>query len=187
LPIYYVVGNHDHAASVQRVLMGRATATVPLHYETDIKGVQLVVVDSNGPATIPAGNITAEQLVWLEEICTRADDRPLLIATHHNVVPYGIPWLDGFMRTNNGEAFHDIVLQAKHRLRGVFHGHIHQCIDVVRDGVLYSAAASPWCQFSGYPTPDNTDITEDRTALPGFSVVSLTREQLYIRRHSFVV
>jgi 3',5'-cyclic-AMP phosphodiesterase len=186
-PIHYLVGNHDHAATLQRVLMNKAEPQSYFYDEMDINGVQILTLDSNGPGTVPAGNVTPEQLAWLEDRCTAKDDRPLLIAIHHNVVPYGIPWLDTFMRTINGEAMHNIVLKAKHRLRGVFHGHIHQHIDVVRDGILYSSTASSWCQFTGYPTPDNTEITPDRTALPGFSVVTLTREQLYIRRHTYRV
>lgn len=185
VPVYYVAGNHDSSAALQHILMQRENPLEALHGEFEINGVQLICVDSNGPAKIPAGNITPEQLAWLDKLCTAEDDRPLIIAVHHNIVPCGVPWLDDFMRTDNGEDFHNIVMKARHRLRGVFHGHIHQPIDIVRDGVLYSAAASPWCQFGAYPMPENTEITTDPAAQPGFSVVTLTHQQTYIRRHSF--
>lgn len=186
-PVYYVAGNHDSSAALQQVVMQHDPLLPHLHGDYAIRGVQLICVDSNGPAQVPAGNIPPQQLTWLEKLCAADDTRPLLIAVHHNIVPCGVPWLDDFMRTNNGEAFHEIVVKAKHRLRGVFHGHIHQPIDIVRDGVLYSAAASPWCQFGAFPMPDNIAVTADPIAQPGFSVVTITPEQTYIRRHTFTI
>jgi 3',5'-cyclic-AMP phosphodiesterase len=191
LPIYYVRGNHDSSADIQRILMGRDEVEVMpmLHYTFDVNGVQFVVLDSNDPTrvSVPAGFVSGDQLEWLEELCTADDPRPLVVAIHHNVIPSGAPWLDGYMRTANGEEVHRLLAKARDRLRGVFHGHIHQAIDQFRDGVLYSAAASPWCQFVGYPIPENTNITEDRVSLPGFSIVAITEDSTFIRRHSFRV
>lgn len=187
-PIYYLVGNHDHPEMLQRILLNRTQVQPHLNYEFEVNGVQIAVLDSKVPGSDhPAGYVTAEQLAWLEGICSAQDDRPLVIAVHHNVVKVEIPWLDDFMRMKNGEEFHQVVAKARHRVRGVFHGHIHQNIDVLRDGVLYSAAASPWCQFVVHPAPDNDRTTPDTTALPGYSIVSLTRTQTYIRRHTFRV
>jgi 3',5'-cyclic-AMP phosphodiesterase len=188
-PIYYVAGNHDHRETLQTALMRRDNLQVYPHYEVEINGVQLVCVDSNAnaPQDVPRGLVSDEQLDWLHQICVADDERPLVIAVHHHAVPVGSPWLDEYMRIQNGEEFHAIVRQARDRLRGVFHGHIHQNIDVLRDGVLYSAANSPWCSFMAYPTSDHTKTTPDNSILPGFSVVSITQDQTYIRRHSFRV
>jgi hypothetical protein len=79
------------------------------------------------------------------------------------------------------------VRQARDRLRGVFYGHIHQNISSMRDGVLYAAAASSWCQFYSYPIPENTKFAPDPITPPGFSVVSITDETTFIRRHTFEV
>jgi 3',5'-cyclic AMP phosphodiesterase CpdA len=184
-PVHYVAGNHDDTAAIQRVLMQRPAAAPYLYYELEINGVQLIVLDSNGPAELPAGHIPAAELDWLDALCSADDDRPLVIATHHNVVAVGVPWLDDYMRTNNGQALHEIILKARHRLRGVFHGHIHQAVDVLRDGVLYVSAASPWCQFASYPGMVHT--AADPLARPGYNVVTLTRTQTYIRRHTLAV
>lgn len=189
LPLYYVRGNHDSSADIQRILMGRDDVMPMLNYTFDVNGVQFIVLDSNDPSqvTVPAGFVSADQLAWLETLCTADDPRPLVVAIHHNVIPTGAPWLDGYMRTANGEDVHQILAKARDRLRGVFHGHIHQAIDQLRDGVLYSAAASAWCQFAAYPIPENTEVTEDRVSLPGFSVVAITKDSTYIRRHTFTV
>jgi 3',5'-cyclic-AMP phosphodiesterase len=131
------------------------------------------------------GRVSEEQLDWLDTLCSANDDRPMMIAVHHNVLPCGVPWLDEKMNIENGEEFHEIVRQARDRLRGVFHGHIHQNVDMLRDGVLYSACTSPWGRFQAYPDATSTSILDDSESLPGFSVVSITDNHTYIRRHTY--
>ena len=184
-PVYYLAGNHDEHQALQRDLIQTDNVVSPFHYEFESRGVQIVCVDSNGPAEVPAGNIIPEQLDWLDSICTADDERPLIIATHHNPLPVGVPWLDEWMRITNGEAFHQVILQARHRLCGVFHGHIHQNTSTYRDGVLYSSALSSWVQFHSYPGMTKTQ--GDTDARPGFSVVTLTQETTFIRRYWFDV
>lgn len=184
-PIFYVAGNHDHAVGLQTSLLNRAESELqyPLHYEYDIKGVQIVGIDSNGPATLPAGYVIPHQLDFLNRICSANDPRPLIVGIHHNVVKVGFDWLDNYMGTKNGDDVHAVLLQARHRLRGVFTGHIHQNLDVVQDGILYSSALSSWFQFIAYEGMEKTTI--DDVSLPGFSVVKLAKDQTLIRRYYF--
>lgn len=184
-PVYYIAGNHDDSAALQHHLLGRAEPRRSLHYALEINGVQIICVDSNGPADPPAGHITDYQLEWLAGLCEADDDRPLVVAVHHNILPVDIPWLDTYMRTRNGEQFHDILLRAKHRIRGVFHGHVHQNLDTLRDGILYSSTLSSWTQFHAWPGQTHTSV--DYGAEPGFSIVSISREQTFIRRHRFPI
>ncbi len=188
-PIHYLAGNHDDAVALQQQVMGKADAQEYLYYEFEVKGVQIVCLDSNGPhdPTRPSGSVTQEQLDWLDEICRADDPRPLVVAVHHNVLPMQVPWLDDWMRLENPDALHDILRQASERLRGVFHGHIHQNTEVFQDGVLYVAAASSWCQFISYPMPENERVAPDFLTPPGFSVVTVTDRAMSLRRHSFSV
>jgi len=187
IPIHYIAGNHDDNNGLQRHLMGRADEEIipNLHYEFEVNGVQVICVDSNGPAEVPAGYVPDEQLDWLDTLCTADDNRPLVIAVHHNPVPVGVPWLDNWMRITNGLDFHNIVKRASSRLVGVFHGHIHQQTTVYREGVMYSAAASPWTQFHSYPQMTHT--TSDDNARPGYSVVTVQKGQSFVRRYWFDV
>ncbi|MDQ7025043.1 MAG: metallophosphoesterase [Anaerolineae bacterium] len=190
-PIHYLVGNHDDAKAIQRVLMGRNAETIQdyLYYDFEVKEVHVVCLDSNGAHNpqYPSGTVTDEQLIWLNDICRSDDERPLVIAVHHNIIPTGVPWLDTWMRMENGEAFHDIVSQARARLCGVFFGHIHQNITTLRDGVMYVAASSSWCQFYSYPIPENTRHSPDIITNPGFNVVSISEQTTFIRRHTFAI
>lgn len=184
-PIYYLAGNHDDRDLLQRIMLDREPLT-PFDYQFETKGVQIVVVDSNGPAQQPAGSITSDQLARLEGICKDSEDqRPLVIAVHHNVVRTDIPWWDDFMRMTNGEDFHQAILPARHRLRGVFHGHVHQPTDTYRDGILYSGVASSWYQLHAWP--GQSDTQGDMNIIPGFNIVTVTPNQTFIRRHSFQV
>lgn len=184
-PVHYVAGNHDSSADLQRVMMGKNEPVAKLHYTFEVNGVQFAVVDSNGPAEPPRGFMTEGQLAWLREICEADDARPLVIATHHNPLATGVPWLDDFMAIQNGEAFHRALLPARGRLRGVFFGHVHQNLDIYRDGVLYCSALSPWTQYHAWPGLDET--MPDMGAEPGFSIVTIAREQTFIRRYRYAV
>lgn len=184
-PVYYVAGNHDHPAELQRILLGRSEILSPFHYEFEVNGVQIIVLDSNGPAEPPRGYITPEQLTWLHKLCARADTRPLVVAVHHNVVPIGSPWLDDYMRITNGEDLHRVLLSAKDRLRGIFFGHVHQGVSMYRDGLLYTSGLSSWSQFKAWP--GLTDTTHDVGAECGFNVVTITHNQTFIRHWRFRV
>jgi 3',5'-cyclic-AMP phosphodiesterase len=182
-PIYYMAGNHDNSKALQEIMLGSTEVLAPFDYQFEVKGIQFVVVDSNGMGKGPAGFVSVDQLARLHGICTAPDPRPLVVAVHHNVLPTGVPWWDGFMRLTNGEDFHKMLLPAQRRLRGVFHGHVHQGADTYRDGVLYSCVASSWYQIHAWP--GQTDTLADYQATPGFNVVTVTPAQTFVRRYQF--
>jgi Icc protein len=186
-PIYYLAGNHDDPHMLQHIMLRHGVDDVlsPFDYQFELKGIQIVAVDSNGPAQKPAGAVTKDQLARLDGIAKAQDSRPLVVAVHHNVLPNDSPWWDGFMRMTNGEEFHRALLPARERLRGVFHGHVHQCSDVYRDGILYSSVASSWYQLQCYP--GQTLTLADRGTPPGYSIAVVTPEQSFVRRHYFRV
>ena len=184
-PIYYLPGNHDGTALLQRVMLGRAPTT-PYDYEFEVKGVQILCIDSNQPvdADMPYSRLHDSQLEWLLARFTADDPRPLVVATHHNVLPVASPWLDDYMRMQNGEAFHRALLPARHRLLGVLHGHIHQNIQIVRDGIVYLSAASSWYQLDSYS--GQTETVHAPTAQPGFNVVTITdTPQMFVRQYAY--
>jgi Icc protein len=186
-PVYYVAGNHDHGPTLQATLGGIVAPAASYYYEREINGLQLLVLDSNGPAEPPRGYIPDEQLDWLRERTSAVDARPLIVAVHHHLLPVNVPWLDGTMRTTNGEAVHAALLPARERLRGVFFGHVHQPLEMLRDGILYASAASSWCQFHAYPDQAEDTTLADSNSRPGFSIVTVTRQQTYLRRCQFAV
>jgi 3',5'-cyclic-AMP phosphodiesterase len=184
-PVIYLPGNHDDVLAMQQRLLGQAEVRKPLYDTFEINGVQIVCLDSNGPVEPPRGYLHEEQLAWLRDLCSANDPRPLIVAVHHNPLPTGIPWLDDYMSIVNGEELHEALLPARDRLRGVFHGHIHQNVDILRDGILYTSALSSWCQFHAWP--GQVDTIPDAGAEPGFNVVTISHNQTFIRRCRFPI
>jgi 3',5'-cyclic AMP phosphodiesterase CpdA len=142
-------------------------------------------MDSNRPAPPYRGKISDEQLRWLSGLCSAPDERPLIVALHHPVLPMGSRAWDEVMNLIDGDAFHRALLPARDRIRGVFSGHVHQNTDIVRDGIPYFTGLSSWYQIENYP--NQTELTRETFSDPGFSVVLVTRDQLYVRRHTFMV
>lgn len=184
-PVHYLAGNHDDSRMMQRVLLQRDHVSPYYYYTFDVGGVQVICLDSTGPAKEPSGTIVHEQLQWLEAQCREPDVRPLVVAVHHNVLLLDIPWLDDYMRMTDGEALHQALLPARDRIRGVFGGHIHQNQQVLRDGILYVSALSSWYQLMSWPEQEKA--THDHESPLGYNVVTVTPEQTRIRQHYFLV
>ncbi|MCY4010273.1 MAG: metallophosphoesterase [Anaerolineaceae bacterium] len=186
-PLYYLAGNHDDPHMLQEILLGIPEPRLPYDQEFESCGVQILCLDSGrlGGDEAPAGRLTEAQLAWLRRKTYRKDPRPLLVFIHHNPLPQAdSPWLES-MRLQNGEDFHAALLPARERLRGVFYGHIHQAMQLQRDGILYCSAVSSWQTFRS--DPGESEMQFEMAARPGFNVVSLSAGLTAIRRHSFAV
>lgn len=180
-PVYYLAGNHDRADAIQKILMGRAPEFITPHldYELDINGVQVLCLDSSihQPNT-HYGYLEPEQIAWVEARCSAADSRPLVVALHHHPLPLYAPWLDEIVMTN-GEQLHNALLKARHRLRGVFYGHIHESIVTVRDGISYYSVLSGWFQTRTWH--NQIEPQNEPLHFPGFNVVTLTEQDTFVR------
>lgn len=183
IPVYYTVGNHDRPEGIKQVLFGNRVISAEskrLYYQFEAKGVQVVVLDGYLQGTA-AGTLDDDQLRWLERICLDpSDQRPLIVALHQHPILIGTPWIDTIPLTN-GETLHQILLGARHRVRGVFYGHIHEQICTVRDGIPYFSVLSCWFQtrtWHGQANPLN-----DPTHIPGFNLVTLSERDLWVRSY----
>ena len=187
-PVYYVVGNHDRARDINHFLpMGPREVLAEdrdlLSYAFEARGYRFLVVDARGPDEIdPHGLFSARQLEIVREEVSR-DGPPLVIFTHYPIFPLNSVWMDTYMLTLNGAAFHDIVREAGSRLRAVFHGHVHQNMQTLRDGVLYTSIASVFAQFAAWPNDVVTSF--DTQHPPGYGFVHLLPQQTIIHQHTF--
>ncbi|MEW5988733.1 MAG: metallophosphoesterase [Chloroflexota bacterium] len=188
VPIYYVVGNHDTARDIRHHLpMGRkedvSDEPAVLSYVFERKGYRFLVLDARGPEEIdPHGLLSEAQLEVVRREATAAGP-PLTVFIHFPVLPLNSPWMDSNMLILNGEALHQALRPARDRLRGVFHGHVHQPMQTIRDGILYVSAASAFSQFGAWPTDQVTSYDTDH--LPGYSFAHLLPTQTIIHQHTF--
>lgn len=186
-PIYYVNGNHDRAADIRRYLpMGpkedAGSDPACLSYTFEVMGWRFLVLDARGPDEIdPEGLLADSQLELLAQEAGAAGP-PLTVFVHFPVLPLNSPWMDANMLIRNGEAMHRALLPARERLRGVFHGHVHQAMQTVRDGILYVSVASAFAQFAAWPENDETRYDPEHN--PGYNFVHLLAGQTIIHQHT---
>jgi len=189
-PVRYLAGNHDDSQALQRILLGRSTPVRRLDDSFQSGGVDFLLLDSRGPRD-PQGTLDDEQLAALRARCT-PEGPPLVIAIHHPPVELDTPWLDrGWeeasgitppMLLDRGREFQGAVAPARHRLRGVFFGHVHRAFQVLHDGILYSSAPSTFAQILAWPSQERPQAAAAEPA--GFSVVTVTEKQTIVRQHA---
>lgn len=186
-PIYYVTGNHDRSGGIRQYLLDQELPQISpqnLDYTIDVNSVQLICLDSNSQQVGSHwGKIDDTQLAWLDRLCSADDNRSLIVGIHHHVLPLQTPWLDEIV-LKNGDQVHEVLLKAKHRLRGVFYGHIHENTVTVRDGISYYSGVSTWFQTRTWYAQDKAD-NDPLLREPGFNVVTLTERDTYVRRYRF--
>jgi 3',5'-cyclic AMP phosphodiesterase CpdA len=154
-----------------------------LSYVFEVNGWRFLVLDARGPDEIdPQGLLADSDLELLAEE-TALDGPPLTIFVHFPALPLNSPWMDTNMLIMNGEAMHKALLPAHNRLRGVFHGHVHQAMQTVRDGLLYVSAASVFSQFAAWP--DNDTVRYDPAHDPGYNFVHLLPDMTIVHQHTF--
>jgi 3',5'-cyclic-AMP phosphodiesterase len=188
-PIYYVTGNHDRSRDICDHF--RFPPYEPLTHNPDllsyaftVKGHRFLVLDARAPDELdPHGLMGEEQLGILRAELAR-DDPSLTIFMHFPTWPLNSLWLDSHMLLVNGAEFHELLVPARDRLRGVFLGHLHQSTQIVRDGILYVSAPSSFAQFTNWPQDRYVQIADEP---PGFNVVQLFPQQMMIRQHRFML
>ncbi|MCP4360959.1 MAG: hypothetical protein GY796_23375 [Chloroflexi bacterium] len=189
VPIYYVTGNHDSAQMIRETLpMGPLVWLVDepevLCYRFDVKGYRFLLLDGRAPDELdPHGYLSEDQLDVVREETAR-DGPPLTVFVHFPSLSLNSPWMDDNMLIVNGEKLHEALLPARNRLRGVFHGHIHQSMQTVRDGITYTAVPSTYSQFTAWPT-DVLAAGKDLDYPPAFNVVQLLPQQTIVHQHVF--
>lgn len=189
VPVYYVCGNHDRAVDIHNYLpMGPKSDCVnaadKLTYAFEVRGQRFLVVDARGPDEIdPHGLISPAQMDVIRREC-QPEGPPLTIFVHYPALPLNSMWMDAYMLMVNGEAFHQALLPARERIQGVFHGHVHQNMQTVRDGILYVSVASLFSQFSAWPGELTVGFDGDHP--PGYNFVTLCRDQVRVHQHIFL-
>jgi predicted phosphodiesterase len=116
--LHYVRGNHDGAHGEH------FAADAPLR--VDLPGVSLAILDTVIPG-LATGQVSAEQLSWLDDLAAAAE-QPLLVFGHHH------PWMPGSntrepgyfgINPDDSEKLVDVVAR-RPTIAGYFAGHTHR-------------------------------------------------------------
>jgi len=135
VPVFTLPGNHDEPAR-QRHAFPETPVDTPV--VRDAGDWRVVLLNSVIPGQVP-GRLDTPTLTALEGLLA-GDDRPALVALHHQPSPMGSPWIDRYPLLDP-EAFWSVV-DRHHTVRAVVWGHVHQAFDAQRNGVRLLACPS---------------------------------------------
>ncbi len=151
VPCYCLPGNHDEAAKIRQFLLG---GNIALQSQILLDGWQIICLDSTIPND-PGGCLPPEQMALLEAKLAEQPGRHAIVCLHHSPLPTGAAWLDTMMLANHEELF--ALCQRFPQVKAVVFGHIHQIMDVWRDGLRLLGCPSTCFQFH----PDSEDFALD--------------------------
>ncbi|HCE8948087.1 TPA: 3',5'-cyclic-AMP phosphodiesterase [Morganella morganii] len=163
-PCVWLPGNHDYQPSMAQELA--AAGISPSKQVLLGDQWQLLLLDSQ-VQSVPHGELSNEQLIWLDNCLAQQPDRYTVVMLHHHPLASGCTWLDQHSLRNSHMLAE--VLTRYQNIEGILCGHIHQDLDVMWNGIRMLATPSTCVQFK----PHCTNFTLD-TAAPGWRYLELT-------------
>ncbi|MCW8995493.1 MAG: 3',5'-cyclic-AMP phosphodiesterase [Psychromonas sp.] len=165
MPCYWLPGNHDLQAVMLPNLLQQGLA----HTQQIISDYwQIIMLDSQVEGVV-YGELTEQQLAFLELALLEYPDKHTLICLHHHVLPVGSAWLDQHI-LKNSQVFLNLI-SAFTNVRAVLSGHVHQAGDILHNGICFMTTPSTCVQFK----PDSDDFALD-TQAPGYRYLSLNKD-----------
>ena len=130
VPVLALPGNHDAPALLAETFVGSPVETIAV---SDHGPWQIIRLNSCLPGR-PEGFLSERSLADLEAHLSSAEQRPKLIAVHHQPVPVGNPWIDKYPLENAAE----FMRLADHYadVKAVAWGHIHHAFKAERNGTV---------------------------------------------------
>lgn len=146
--LHHVRGNHDSYHG--------GTYAAFAHQEVHLPGVTLAILDTSREARAN-GDLSADQLDWLDELGARADQPVVVFGHHHIWHPHSRHREDSYFGIvpDASEALIE-VMSRRPRLVGYFAGHTHRNRRVDIDGVPYVEVAcvkdfpGAWAEYRVY-------------------------------------
>jgi 3',5'-cyclic-AMP phosphodiesterase len=165
-PIFAVTGNSD-TAELLCECFALLSSSGRVRNGADLGPLRLVVLDSTVPGEF-RGELTAEDLSWLESELLAFPDTPTVVAMHHPPLRTHVPAWDGLgLADSSRRALADIVEAAPHVLR-IIAGHFHHAITGQLAGVPVYTMPSTWVRGQLTLSFERRPITYE--AGPAFAV-----------------
>ena len=136
IPVLALPGNHDDPGLLAEVFPGSPVDTIVV---SEHGPWQVVRLNSCLPGR-PEGRLSEKTLTDLERFLGNNQQRPLLIALHHQPVSIGSPWIDKY-RLQNPEHFLQLIDQQAN-VKAVVWGHVHQVFEASRNGIAMLGSPS---------------------------------------------
>jgi Icc protein len=136
--LIWAMGNHDERANFRELLLDEPPRTLPVDRSYHLGGLRVLVLDSSTPGH-HHGEITDDQLRWLEgELATKADDGTLLVIHHPPVPP--VQELAVLSELRNQEHLGQVLEGSD--VIGILSGHTHHSVFSTFANIPVSVASS---------------------------------------------
>ncbi len=161
-PSICLPGNHDDVDLMQQVFN---TRLVNCDKQTLLNNWQLICLNSQILGK-PGGNLSKQELLFLEDCLLKNPNHHTLIAVHHHCLETKSAWMDTMIIENNEVL---LSLIKKHpQVKAITWGHIHQEMDVSIDSLRFLGTPSTCFQF----TPHSKTFSLDSKS-PGYRTINL--------------
>ena len=161
VPSFWLPGNHDAVWSDNHPLRSHFKRSIQLpHWD-------VLMLNTQHPGAV-AGHLSNTEMQALEAAVQHAEasGRPLLVATHHPLMPVGCEWLDQIGVENAEEALQRLAPLGEQAV--VISGHVHQDSVQAHQGVQCLTSPSTCIQFA----PRSAGFKVDAKA-PGCRMLTL--------------
>ena len=141
VPLLSLPGNHDVPDLMDYVMGANGYDTG----KTLKIGKWLIVLLNSCVIGEHRGELSAEELVFLQTTLKANPEHHCLIALHHHPVSVHSSWMDSMILSNADEFL--AIVDEFDSVRGIIWGHIHQEFTTIRNNVTYLGTPSTCLQF----------------------------------------
>jgi Icc protein len=142
VPVLCLPGNHDNPVLMREML---DTGGFQFCGRAQIGDWGVVMLDTHVHDD-PAGELSETELERLESDLGYFKDLPVLVCLHHPPVRVGSPWLDEVGLRNPDDFL--AIIDYFPKVKGVLSGHVHQALELDRNGVRMMTTPSTCAQFT---------------------------------------
>lgn len=136
--VIWVMGNHDDREHFRTHLLGQPASTAPVDSVTHIGGLRIITLDTSVPGH-HHGEITPDQLAWLEEELSDAAPDGTILAMHHPPVP-SVLALAASVELRDQQGLAPVL--AGTDVRSIIAGHLHYSSSATFAGIPVSVASA---------------------------------------------
>ena len=142
-PVYMLVGNHDDAQVMRQVFPEHEYlgTSGPLQYSLKVGDIQLIALDTTTPQE-SFGQLSTENIEWLESELQKHSDIPVIIAMHHPPFKTLIGHMDQIGLLQGAEELKKVVMRYSN-IERIICGHLHRSISVMFGNTIASTCPSP--------------------------------------------
>lgn len=164
--IIWVMGNHDDRQMMRRELLSESPHDAAYDRVITLGGLRIVVLDSTVPGE-HYGELTQDQLLWLETVLSESAPEGTILAMHHPPVPC-VQDLAVTVELRDQPAFAEVLRGSD--VRSIIAGHLHYSTSATFAGIPVSVAAAT-CYTQDLFTPGRG--TRGRDSAQGLNLVHI--------------